>query len=93
MKIPVIVVRYEDMVKDTRTQLQRMLNFLKYPYTKERLDCVMKHQIETFHRKHDKEFDPFTNRQQVRLLGIMRAIEPLLNRYHASYSDMYDFSQ
>ena len=91
-KIPLIVVRYEDLVKDTKTQLERMLDFLDYPYTEERLDCVISHQIETFHRKHDHEFDPFTTRQHLRLLGIMKSVEPLLNKYGTSYSDRYAFS-
>ena len=91
--IPVIVVRYEDLVKDTRLQLQRMLEFLQYPYTKERLDCVVNHQVETFHRKHDREFDPFTARQRQSLLNVMKAIEPLLNKHGTSYSDMFEFSQ
>ena len=90
--IPLIVVRYEDLAKDTKTQLQRMLEFLNYPYTEEILDCVVTHQIETFHRKHDHEFDPFTTKQRLSLLGIMKAVEPLLNKYGASYSDMYSFS-
>ena len=80
-------------MKDTRTQLQRMLDFLQYPYTEERLDCVINNQVETFHRKHDHEFDPFTTRQRVRFLGIMKTIEPLLNKYGISYSDKYDFSK
>ena len=90
--VPLIVIRYEDLVKDTKTQIQRMLDFLEYPYTKQRLDCVVSHQIETFHRKHDHEFDPFATRQRLNLLGIMKAVEPLLNKYGASYSDMYSFS-
>ena len=91
--IPTIVVRYEDLVTDTRTQLQRMLEFLQYPYTKERLDCVINHQVETFHRKHNHEFDPFTTRQRQKLHDVMKAIEPLLNKHGTSYSDMYNFSQ
>lgn len=92
LKIPTIVVRYEDLVKDTRTQLQRMLDFLQYPYTEKRLDCVVNHPVETFHRTHYHEFDPFTTRQRLRLLGIMKTIEPLLNKHGTSYSDIYSFS-
>ena len=89
-KIPTIVVRYEDMVKDTRTQLQRMLDFLKYPYTEERLDCVMKHQIETFHRKHDHQFNPFTDEQERSFVKAMKLVEPILNLYDISYKDVID---
>ena len=88
-KIPTIVVRYEDLVKDTRTQLQRMLEFLQYPYTEERLDCVMKNQIETFHRKHH-EFDPFTDQQKQEFIKVMKQVEPLFNLYNTSYRDIID---
>lgn len=88
--IPAIVVRYEDLVKDTRTQLQRMLDFLKYPYTEERLDCVVNHQIETFHRKHYHKFDPFTDNQKRNFVKIMKHVEPLLNMHNTTYSDIID---
>ena len=84
-KIPTIVVRYEDLVKDTRTQLQRMLEFLQYPHSKERLDCVVNHQVETFHRK-QHVFDPFTDGQKQNFVTIMEQVQQLLNLYNTSYS-------
>ena len=85
-KIPTIVVRYEDLVTDTRTQLQRMLEFLQYPCTKEQLDCVINHQVETFHRK-QHSFDPFTDEQKQKFIKIMKQVEPLLTLYNTSYRD------
>ena len=87
--IPLIVVRYEDLMKDTRKQLQRMLDFLEYPFTEERLACIASNRVETFHRQHNHDFDPFTTNQRLSLLHIMKMVEPLLNKYGASYSDMY----
>ena len=88
--MPVIVVRYEDLVADTRTELQRMLDFLNCPCTKERMDCVMDHQIETFHRKHQQNFDPFTKQQKEQLIKTMKQVEPLFNLHNASYRDFID---
>jgi len=87
-----MVVRYEDLLKDVRTQLRRMLDFLDFPYTEERLDCIANNQEQKFHRKHDNDFDPFTKRQRQTLLSVMNSLEPLLNRYNTSYKDLYDFS-
>lgn len=80
-------------MKDTRKQLRRMLDFLEHPYTEERLNCVISHQIDTFRRKHVQEFDPFSPSQRQSLLQIMKTIEPLLNKYGTGYSDMYDFTK
>ena len=86
-RIPTIVVRYENLVMDTRTQLQRMLEFLQYPYTKERLDCVINHQVETFHRNHHS-FDPFTDEQKQKFVKIIKQVESLLSLYNTSYRDL-----
>jgi len=86
--IPVIVVRYEDLLKDTRTQLRRMLDFLEFPYTEERLDCVINHQVQTFHRRHSQNFDPFSPAVHQKFLQVMKQVEPLLNKYDASYQDL-----
>ena len=88
--VPTIVVRYEDMLRDTRGQLRRMLDFLKYPYTEDRLDCVLNHQIQTFHRQHHRNFDPFTSEQKRNFVRIMKQVEPLLNLYNTSYRDIID---
>ena len=89
--IPVVVVRYEDLLKDTRTQLRRMLDFLEFPYTEERLDCVINHQVQTFHRKHSHNFDPFSPALHRKFLQVMKQVEPLLNKYDVSYQDLLTF--
>jgi len=86
--IPVIVVRYEDLLRDTKTQLRRMLDFLEFPYTEERLDCVINHQVQTFHRKHSHNFDPFSPALHQKFSQVMNEAEPLLNKYDVSYKDL-----
>ena len=85
--IPVIVVKYEDLLRDTRTQLRRMLNFLEFPYTEERLDCVINHQVQTFHRKHAHNFDPFSPALHRKISEVMHQAEPLLNKFNVSYKE------
>lgn len=38
---PVLVVKYEELVLDTKAQLERIVNFLQVPYSKRQLDIVV----------------------------------------------------
>ena len=61
--IPVLFVGYENLRKDTYTELKRMLDFLGYPYSDEDVLCTVRRQDESFHRNHMKEIHPYVNSQ------------------------------
>ena len=61
---PVLVIRYEDLVKNATTGLRKMLEFLQVPYTKERFYEVTTRDYKEFKRKHYEEFDHYTREQR-----------------------------
>ena len=58
----VLVVRYEDLLEDTVTEVKCILHFLKVPFFKEHLQSLKKTGFEQFHRKHSHGFDYFTRK-------------------------------
>ena len=60
----VLVIRYEDLKKDTSVSLRRMLDFLQVPYTEQRLQEVITQGFKDFKRKHSEEFDHYTREQR-----------------------------
>ena len=60
----VLVIRYEDLKKDTSVSLRRMLDFLQVPYTEQRLQEVITQGFKEFKRKHSEEFDHYTQEQR-----------------------------
>lgn len=61
---PVLVVMYEDLKKDTLTELKRMLDFLQVPYSRSRLIEVVSRGYSTYKRQHVEEFDHYTTEQR-----------------------------
>ena len=60
----VLVIRYEDLKKDTSGNLRRMLDFLQVPYTEQRLQDVITQGFDNFKRNHSEEFDHYTREQR-----------------------------
>ena len=58
-KTPTLVVKYENLLTDLHTELKRMMEFLKFPYTEDDLQCTINSTIEGFHRKHKNVTDPY----------------------------------
>ena len=67
----VLVVRYEDLLEDTVTELRRILHFLKVPFSKEHLQSLKKRGFEQFHRKHSHGFDYFTKKQRLHVYNVV----------------------
>lgn len=63
-EVPVLIVGYENLVKDTYTELKRMLDFIEYPYSDEDVKCTIKNSLEAFHRNHTKKVNPYSPDQQ-----------------------------
>lgn len=62
---PVLVVKYEDLKSDSLTQVKRMLQFLRVPYSDEELHKRLSTDYGRFHRKHTGvEFDHYTPEQR-----------------------------
>jgi len=62
-----------------------MLDFIGVSYTESDLQCTVKSTAETFHRKHDKEFDPYTPEQRQVILQEIKTVSEILHRYNITY--------
>jgi len=86
LKTPILVVKYENLLTDLHTELKRMMEFLKIPYTEEGLQCTIKSTIEGFHRIHSKNVtDPYTPDQRMAVLTEIKLANELLRTYNISY--------
>ena len=61
---PVLVVKYEDLKKDTLTEVKRMLDFLQVPYSESRLTEVVFRGYSMYKRQHVEKFDHYTTEQR-----------------------------
>ena len=66
---PVVVVKYEDLQKNgVLTEVRKMLDFLKFPYSVTTVVRRLKKEYNEFRRKHENEtFEHFTPTQQALL--------------------------
>ena len=86
---PLLVVRYEDLKKDTVEQVERMLNFLKMPIDKaELLQRLQQKSFSEFHRNHSttSHFDLYTPSQIKYWNSVITEVETSLHS-----NDIVDF--
>ena len=88
---PVLVVGYENLVKDTYTELKRMLDFIGYPYSEGDISCAVQNASETFHRSHTKkDVHPFPPELQDFILKKIKGVNPCLLKHNISLYHGYD---
>ena len=89
-QVPVHIVGYENLVKDTYTELKKILDFLEYPYTKKDVLCTVKHAGETFHRNHvKKDLQPFSQELQKFVLNEIKQVDAALLKHNISLYHHY----
>ncbi|PIK58683.1 putative WSC domain-containing protein 2 [Apostichopus japonicus] len=60
-----LIVYFQDLKSDLRTELKRIVEFLELPLNEDRLICTLKNQQGQFHRHHKAlPFNPFNAAQQ-----------------------------
>ena len=83
---PTLVVKYEDLITDLYTQLKRMMEFMKFPYTEEDLQCTINSSMERFHRKHRKNMsDPYPAKLKNFVKSQIEMANNVLRAYKISY--------
>ena len=81
-----LVVKYEYLLTDLRTELKRMMEFLKFAYTEDDLQCTIDSTLEGFHRKHNKNVtDPYTPDQRNFVSEQIKLANNVLRHYNISY--------
>ena len=61
---PVLVVFYEDLKRDTATDLKSMLDFLDYPYNTAQLNSTVQEGYSSYYRNHTDTFEHYTPEQK-----------------------------
>jgi len=85
-KTPMLVLKYENLLTDLHTELERMMKFLEFPYTEDDLQCTIKSAVEGFHRKHNKNFtDLYTPEQRKLVSAQIKLANEVLHHYSIQY--------
>ena len=80
------IVQYEDLVANTRRELQKVLKFLKHPVSEKILDCVLEASDGHFKRTKHLNFDPYSQENVATVLKIISQATPLLKKYGITYT-------
>ena len=81
----VLVVKYENLKTDLRTELIRMMKYLEYPYTEEDLECTIKSNTNGFHRNHTKPVEHYLQKEADVVYEQIQLAEVYLKKYDISY--------
>ena len=83
----ILVVKYENLKGNLRTELKRMLDYLGYTYTEKDLDCSMKSNTNAFRRRHDhsKNKEYFSQDSIDSIYDAIKAVDVHLKKYNISY--------
>ena len=80
-----MIVGYENLMKDTYTELKRMLDFIEYPYTDEGVKCTIQKSHEDFHRQHTKKHsNPYSPNLQKYVLSRIKEVNDDLLKHNIS---------
>ena len=84
---PVMVVRYEDLKRDTIKEVKRMLEFLKFTYDEQSLSKRLAEKAsESFHRNHtNNNFEYYTTEQRRYINSLLQETIQLLKQYQVEH--------
>ena len=89
-EFPVLIVGYENLKKDTYTELKKILDFIGHPYTEDDLVCAVKNSGDSFHRKHTrKDLHPFSAELQKAVLDEIKQVDAGLLKHNISVYHPY----
>lgn len=71
---PVLVVHFEDLKRDTFTEITRMLDFIQFPYSNHTLEQRLQDGYTQFRRRHRDHFEHYTEEQRELLNSAIRDI-------------------
>lgn len=88
MDHPVLVTRYEDLKEDTGRELERILFFLQVPYSRQRLEEVVREGYSEYHRPPEVQFPHYTETQTEFVKEVVRRTSEAVG-----YVQMSDYLQ
>jgi len=82
------VVKYENLLVDLKTELQKMLDFLGHPYNEADLYCTISSSAERFHRNHSyRTLDKYTQEQRAAVNKQLKIANKVLQKYNIEYQE------
>ena len=78
--IPVLMIGYENLVKNTNAELRKMLDFLKHPYTEDDIQCAVNNAA-LFHRNHTRRVNPYNPEVENFVLNEIKKIDQRLQKH------------
>ena len=80
---PVLFIGYENLMKDTYTELKRMLDFIGHPYSEDDISCAIE-SSDTFHRHHTTEnyLNVYSPEQQELVINIIKDVNAGLIKHN-----------
>ena len=88
----ILVVKYEDLQKNTSHTVKRILTFLQMPFRDKDVDERLAKGFTSFHRSHKPDFEHFTPGQKQRVLRTINDTIQMLSRSRLSHIlDIHDY--
>jgi len=79
--IPVLMIGYENLMKNTSAELKKMLDFLKHPYTEDDVQCAVNNSS-LFHRKHTRTINPYNPTMEKFVLDEIKKVDKRLQKHN-----------
>ena len=84
-EIPVHVVQYEELVRNTREELVKILDFLEVKVSEDEIDCAVENSEGPFKRTSHLNFDPFSKANKETVNRCISQATPLLAVHGIKY--------
>ena len=81
----VLVVKYEKLLTDLRTELVRIMKYLDYPYTEDDLQCTINSNTLAFRRNHSVYVEHYTQSEVDMMYKQIKLANKLLKNHNISY--------
>lgn len=88
LRFPILIVHYDDLLKDSFAQVVRMLEFLKYDYVRTELAARLEDGFRDVQRKHTQQFEHYTADQKVFVRSMLNSTMQTLQSMKVSYEDL-----
>ena len=88
LKFPILIIHYDDLLKDSLEQVIRILEFLEYDYDKTELATRLEDGFRDVQRKHTQQFEHYTAGQKVFVRSMLNSTMQTLQSMNISYKDL-----
>ena len=83
---PVLLVKYEDLKRDTYQEVERMINFLNVKFLTADVNETLKHdRFHAFHRNHTYTFDHYTTEQKLYMNSVISKVAKQLRLHNIDH--------